>query len=53
MSPATVLVVDDEDIIRSLMKRALVAAGYDAMLDRTGARRSTCWSAIGARWTWC
>ncbi len=36
LSPATVLVVDDEDIIRSLMKRALVAAGYDVLLARNG-----------------
>ncbi len=36
VSPATVLVVDDEDIIRSLMKRSLVAAGYEAILARNG-----------------
>jgi CheY-like chemotaxis protein len=31
-----VLVVDDEDIIRSLMKRTLEAAGYEVLLARNG-----------------
>ena len=34
--PATVLVVDDEDIIRSLMKRTLEEAGYEVLLARNG-----------------
>jgi two-component system cell cycle sensor histidine kinase/response regulator CckA len=34
--PATVLVVDDEDIIRSLMKRTLEDAGYAVLLARNG-----------------
>ncbi|MDQ2673306.1 MAG: response regulator, partial [Chloroflexota bacterium] len=34
--PATVLVVDDEDIIRSLMKRMLEEAGYEVLLARNG-----------------
>jgi two-component system, cell cycle sensor histidine kinase and response regulator CckA len=34
--PATVLVVDDEDIIRSLMKRTLEDAGYEVLLARNG-----------------
>jgi len=34
--PATVLVVDDEDIIRALMKRALEEAGYEVLLARNG-----------------
>jgi PAS domain S-box-containing protein len=34
--PATVLVVDDEDIIRALMKRALEEVGYEVLLARNG-----------------
>jgi PAS domain S-box-containing protein len=34
--PATVLVVDDEDIIRALMKRTLEEAGYEVLLARNG-----------------
>ena len=34
--PATVLVVDDEEIIRSLMKRTLEEAGYEVLLARNG-----------------
>ena len=33
---ASVLVVDDEDIIRSLMKRTLESAGYSVLLARNG-----------------
>ena len=33
---ATALVVDDEDIIRSLMKRTLESAGYTVLLARNG-----------------
>jgi signal transduction histidine kinase/CheY-like chemotaxis protein len=36
LRPATVLVVDDEDIIRSLMKRTLEGAGYSVLLARNG-----------------
>ena len=34
--PATVLVVDDEEVVRSLMKRTLEAEGYDVVLARDG-----------------